>query len=291
MSDAMTWPLCQRMLADDNFVNRILEFDTAILDEAPDVCHHLATRFFGLDAGAVECDELNSSKHTWEESVAVMSPQRISSSRGASPALILHGSSQRPPMKNSQTGELGSNAGLRPLSVERVSWACLPCGALARWMLELLLEHRARKALLASEATLAKATEHQSCVEHEVSTLEARLIVAQRHLADAEGLASRRAEQAKKASELNTKKIQPECRRQCWIKEVSIDWAAAADKVAAARRHDRNRKRATISCLDFDDHTVLRLSPGARSRATHRRVMFGRQNHSNSLPCLGHVEQ
>merc|ERR1712187_1002952 len=190
-------------------------------------------------------------------------------------------------MTSREARRLGSKEGLRPLSVERVSWACEPCGTLVRWMLELLLEHRARKVLLTSESTLAEATEQQALLEREVSTLEDSLAAAHRRLADADELEARRVEQAGRTSELSTEQAEFKCPQQCWINEISIDWAASVRKLAEARRYDSNRKQIAVHSHDVDE-PVLRLSPGARSRATHRRVMFGgRRTQAKSLPCLG----
>merc|ERR1711988_1409421 len=100
-----------------------------------------------------------------------------------------------------------------------------------------MIEHRERKALLALDAKLAETREHQSCLEREIVTLEDKLMLAQRRLAEADELELRRVEQARKTSELNIEQVKAKSRLQSWINEVSIDWAATAEKLAAARRH------------------------------------------------------
>merc|ERR1712170_157417 len=107
------------------------------------------------------------------------------SSRCSTPVVASRSSKQRPSTKDAPQE---SRAGPRPLTVERVSWACVPCGALVRWLLEILFEHRIRKSALALESKLTEARTRQSCLERDINALEESVVEVRRRLAEADEL-------------------------------------------------------------------------------------------------------
>jgi len=56
------WSKCQRMLADDNFVSRILSFDPACFDDIPAVPLHIASSYLGISSD--QCQDKESPKAT-----------------------------------------------------------------------------------------------------------------------------------------------------------------------------------------------------------------------------------
>lgn len=102
-----SWSRCLRMLADDEFVARVLRFDSKRLDGAPRVAKHLFSVVLGIQ------------EEPAAQSFAVDSPRNRHSARA-------------------QAGSI-----TRPLDAETVSRAHAPSGALMRWMRALLAEYGA----------------------------------------------------------------------------------------------------------------------------------------------------
>lgn len=232
------WPRCQRMLADEGFVAMILNFDTALLDEVPHVPRHVAERFFGMTADSGSRPSSRSGNTGGDTLLATAAAAAASAASGSSsqrrrtsqngeivsaasaPAIGRNRSSttssssalQRsgtsvtvPQMSPHRRGSAGATLD-KPLELSAVMRASTPCGALFRWMLELLREHlereRIRKELQLTDASLAMADAESVRLESDVVETQACLEKAQKAAEDRErALALLQAEhdQAKKA--------------------------------------------------------------------------------------------
>ncbi|CAE8658780.1 unnamed protein product, partial [Polarella glacialis] len=115
------WPRCQRMLADEGFVNVVLSFDPRRLDDAPFVPLHVASQYLGMGSAA--------------------QPPAAAGDKGPQTSASERWSSLR---KNSNL------ASIKPaLDVASVTRASAPCGPLLRWIQELVIEHVERTKLQA----------------------------------------------------------------------------------------------------------------------------------------------
>eukprot|EP00747_Dinoflagellata_sp_TGD_P117221 gnl/TRDRNA2_/TRDRNA2_172557_c0_seq1.p1 gnl/TRDRNA2_/TRDRNA2_172557_c0~~gnl/TRDRNA2_/TRDRNA2_172557_c0_seq1.p1 ORF type:complete len:527 (+),score=121.19 gnl/TRDRNA2_/TRDRNA2_172557_c0_seq1:174-1754(+) len=210
--EAKDWPRCQRMLADEGFIGRILDFSPELLDTVPHVPRHIASFYFGMSVGGNEQQR---------EDAVPSSPARCTSPSGGGllPSIVpttppppralsrasttgsspdLHGEAPRRSVsKSSSTPGRGTFlVGLQgmqhqpkaPLEVEAVSRASQPVGALLSWMLELIVEvmERARlqKELANVDAQLGAAEARRAAAENDAAEVEAALAKKKQLLAE-----------------------------------------------------------------------------------------------------------
>lgn len=179
--DGKDWNKCQKMLGDDSFINRILEFDTARLIELPQVMSHVAVTYLGQTVKApgqvpgqqtLDCSRPTtaSEQAPSEPSVHVDQPVTLGKIPMAS----------RPSFRRTSTvAALKAKAvPPSPLELAAVTRASEPCGRLLLWMQRLLFEVVERKRL-----------------ENELALLEAQLRSAEEKLAQEE-MATAKAEAA-----------------------------------------------------------------------------------------------
>jgi len=158
------------MLVDEGFVARILAFDPARLDEVPSVPLHVASSYLGMLPAEVEAGDLKGTLRRSErsESPAQRRPTRTSFAR--------------PPAK--------SSAPKQPLDLEAVARASEPCGALLRWLRELVVEHVEREKLLkelaAVQAEIVPAEKREERLEGDTAEAESALARQRTALAERE---------------------------------------------------------------------------------------------------------
>merc|ERR1712110_93966 len=180
------------------------------------------------------------------------------------------------------------------MGVERVARACEPCGALARWIQAIILEHSQRKQiqpeLSALEPQLKIAEERRSFIEREAAAVEEDLVGSRRRLAEAKKREEQLRERAKRVPPW-LEEMQPDSGLSSCAKvkklghiEVSIMQLDLGGSSCAKVKHIPLKPRHIEVSMPVQDGPVFRLSPGARSRATHQRIMISRC--SGSLPCL-----
>lgn len=165
------WPRCQRMLADEGFIGLILNFDPSVLSEVPHVPRHVASHFFGLGGGL--------GGHSGEDSPysRVASKEKDTSPIRRSPTAVFRRSSTMAAPKP-------------PLDEQTVAHASAPCGALVRWMLELVQEYIQRekleKDLAGVQSSLVEAEATAAQLEGDVAVEEAALCRARDSAAEQE---------------------------------------------------------------------------------------------------------
>ncbi|CAE7598308.1 Ift122 [Symbiodinium natans] len=131
--DRKDWVRCQKMLADDSFIGRILNYDTAVLTSVPHVMSHVAGTYLGISEDRRPSGSDDSSSTRPENPP----PESAVGGRMASRATL-----RRTLTKELQLRELLASKGapLPPLDLPTVARASEPCGRLLLWMTRVLEE-------------------------------------------------------------------------------------------------------------------------------------------------------
>eukprot|EP00929_Paragymnodinium_shiwhaense_P071667 TRINITY_DN36416_c0_g2_i1.p1 TRINITY_DN36416_c0_g2~~TRINITY_DN36416_c0_g2_i1.p1 ORF type:complete len:595 (+),score=184.41 TRINITY_DN36416_c0_g2_i1:85-1869(+) len=211
--DNKDWPLCQKALADDSFINKVSGFDIGCLDSSPQVPLHIGTQIFGLLSGG-QTPSKPSTPTGKSEKTDFLASGELSASRKlealkapSPPALSRANSAVRSSLNFKKGSSLYAAAaqvvGVKKfLDVEAVAYASAPCGALAKWVLEVVREHLARTRLLAElqrlEEELAEAEARKAELELQAAEADEALLRAQTALQAQEAAA---AAAAKKVAE------------------------------------------------------------------------------------------
>lgn len=171
------WRLLQRMLGEDGFVTSILEFDTMRLAEVPQVPIYVGSAYLGLKW----------ENNTHYEGLGTATGSHMlqqALSRTASQASLANGSNRREsrPVHLRRSSRLSSSQMLRPLDVDSVSRASIPCGKLLQWMQRLVVEaierDRLQSLLDPIESELQAAEVSQKAVSTEVAEVETAIAAA-----------------------------------------------------------------------------------------------------------------
>jgi len=208
VDECRDWHRCQRMLADDGFVSHILNFDPSVLEQLPKVVAYIESCLClsgGTDEAAVpepspqpagldpedERPALSARSDVPQQAAVLRSPfgprptmRRPSAMECLPPGAFASSSCpSSPKLVNKAPGApfrllRAATSALPPVpGVQAVARASAPCGALIRWMRELLFEHRQRPGVLQDikvvEAQLKRAQERQSSAEKCVASVEA----------------------------------------------------------------------------------------------------------------------
>lgn len=254
--DAKDWHRCQRMLADDSFVSRVVGFDPGVLVATPAVPLYVAASYLGLGPQAAPMSATQSMPSSPPASPSRGGGRRsMLSAGGASAAALGPRASQRllPPT---------------PLSAEVVARACEPCGALFRWEHELVAEHvercRLQAELAAFEAELSGAAARREALERGVGEAEAALA---RALEDA--AARERALEQLRREEAEAKKAARNLQRLDSLMEPGPTPAADSDSAAESPPARRARRPQTPPSVPVEvevrgtmaavEHQVARL--------------------------------
>jgi len=200
------WPRCQRMLADDGFIAHILNFDLATLSEVPHVPRYVAAHFFGMyvpgalaseggrgstpELPQIPCAQVNSSTTSQTLVAPSTPPQSLGRSLAraatvpvSSPESAKHSPAARMDLiRTALRRSTKSCIEKPPLEVGTVAHASEPCGALLRWMLELVRDivERERIERELGEISNNLETIQKRCakLEGDAAELEARLAKA-----------------------------------------------------------------------------------------------------------------
>eukprot|EP00931_Biecheleriopsis_adriatica_P066151 TRINITY_DN40557_c0_g1_i1.p1 TRINITY_DN40557_c0_g1~~TRINITY_DN40557_c0_g1_i1.p1 ORF type:complete len:442 (-),score=77.17 TRINITY_DN40557_c0_g1_i1:73-1398(-) len=210
------WRQCQKMLSDESFVDSILNYDSAPLQNAPHVLAHLRLVCFGLR----EPDEDSNPQPTCQGGASVppspspsmqssppsspmlprpsrssslcsLAPRR-SSGRLEVPSAASRSSSRSSGRSSSRCSSRSAASEIVPLDMHAVTFACQPCGALFRWMQDILMHQRelerARSELVEIDAALVAAEEREHLALQRTRKLEEIMEKRQARLGEAEVL-------------------------------------------------------------------------------------------------------
>jgi outer membrane protein OmpA-like peptidoglycan-associated protein len=129
------WPRCQRMLADEAFIPHILNFDVATLVTVPHVPRYVAARFFGMGIPGSPISGCGCGNTPELPQIPGAQPGSVDEPTGDNMSKTASRRSER------------RNKEKPPLEVEMVAHASEPCGALLKWMLELVREYLERESI------------------------------------------------------------------------------------------------------------------------------------------------
>ncbi|CAE7861053.1 omp16, partial [Symbiodinium microadriaticum] len=178
--DRKDWSKCQRMLADDAFIGRILNYDTTILTSVPHVMSHVAGTYLGISADRRPSDSSDSSSGTRPEATS----QEPEASDGAAfgGRMASRATLRRTLTKELQIKERMASKGvpLPPLDLPTVARASEPCGRLLLWMTRVLEEVGLRAEL---ESALRSCESELDLVERQRASFEMEVANAERALA------------------------------------------------------------------------------------------------------------
>lgn len=177
--DGKDWSKCQKMLGDDSFISRILEFDTAGLIGLPQVMSHVAVTYLGQTVkapgqGPGQQQLLDCSRPTTASEQAPGEPP-VQVDQPVTPVKFQMAS--RASFRRTSTVAALKAKSLPPVPLElaAVTRASEPCGRLLLWMQRLLFEV-VERARLESELALLEAKLHaaeQKLAQEEMATAKA----------------------------------------------------------------------------------------------------------------------
>lgn len=212
--EAKDWQRCQKMLADDGFIARILNFDASVFDSVPHVPRHVASHFFGISVTGkgVRVPNAPASSSTTETPPDSNAPQQGGSPESdvTPPQLELQRRHTEPARRNASR----LDPKVAPLELDAVTRASAPCGALFQWMLELVREsverYRIKEELLAVEPPLQDAEGRSNQLEMDVAGAEEALARARNSIEELERCLAqlRREQQDAEAAVRNIKKLE-----------------------------------------------------------------------------------
>lgn len=192
---------CQRMLSDEGFISRILEFDAGLLESVPHVAEYIARCYLGLPACATDAAEPSATNAPVRrlfsrDSECVLSTSESTVSLRAGIRKMSQSESTRSLRSSASVGVLVKP----PLDGRSVEHASQPCGALFRWVHGLVTEFVQRKRNLSelesANSDLHVAQERLSCAEVAATELDSKLSKYRRALAEKETALERLQRQA-----------------------------------------------------------------------------------------------
>ncbi|CAE7244772.1 pal [Symbiodinium sp. CCMP2592] len=177
--DRKDWSKCQRMLADDAFIGRILNYDTAILTSVPHVMSHVAGTYLGISADRRPSDSSDSSCTRPD---ATSQEPETSDGAAFGGRMASRATLRRTLTKELQIREMMASKGvpLPPLDLPTVARASEPCGRLLLWMTRVLEEVGLRAQL---EAELQACESELDLVERQRASFEMEVACAERAMA------------------------------------------------------------------------------------------------------------
>eukprot|EP00931_Biecheleriopsis_adriatica_P050721 TRINITY_DN29394_c0_g3_i1.p1 TRINITY_DN29394_c0_g3~~TRINITY_DN29394_c0_g3_i1.p1 ORF type:complete len:673 (-),score=173.03 TRINITY_DN29394_c0_g3_i1:38-2056(-) len=200
--DIKDWGRCQKMLADDSFIARILEFDTVVLMAAPQLLAHVSASYLGLSVpskpsqvlkSALSADFSSGASEGTRPSTAVQQEEQLEATgcrerhedrqeerRGSkgTPRIGLQMASRALARRSTSNlrESLRNKGPLPPLELQAVARASEPCGRLLLWMQSLLQEVQQRGHL---EVDLAQCEAELQLAEQTLETAEAEAAKAE----------------------------------------------------------------------------------------------------------------